>query len=276
MAKPQEIAHYQTVDELGGLETLQATYHQQNFSRHTHEGYTVGVIDTGAQRFLRNGSNHVAPRDSIILVNHDEVHDGHSAAEGGWSYRAIYPLPQQLQQVRADAGLSDTGSIYFNEPVVHDPEMAQLLRLALDQLHQSDNRLLRETLLYSALLKLMQRHGKEHRDIAESANAKHNIELVRSFLAEHPEADISLDDLANLSGLSPYHLVKQFKKLYGLPPHAFQIQARIRLGKRLISQGYSLLDAALKAGFHDQSHFNRHFKRTLGITPGQFAKQLRS
>lgn len=276
MAKEQEIATYAKVDELGGLETLQAQYHHQNFSRHTHEGYTVGVIDAGAQRFLRNGSNHIAPRDSIILVNHDEVHDGHSATDGGWSYQAIYPLPEQLSQIQTDAGLTNTGSIYFNDPVVHDPEMAQLLRLAFHHLHQSDNRLLRETLLYSALLKLMQRHGSEHRDIAEPKQAKHNIALVRSFLEDHPAEDVSLNDLSELSGLSAYHLVKQFKKRYGLPPHAYQIQCRIRLAKKLIAQGFSLIDTALKSGFHDQSHFNRHFKRALGIPPGQFAKQIRS
>ncbi|WP_299178564.1 AraC family transcriptional regulator [uncultured Neptuniibacter sp.] len=275
MKNEQEIARYRTVDELGGLETLSASYHRQNFSRHTHEGYTVGIIEQGAQRFLRNGSNHVAPQDSIILVNHDEVHDGHSASEGGWTYQAIYPLPEQLQQVRHEAGLSDTGSIYFSDPVIHDPELAQLLRLTFDQLHQSDNRLLRETLLYSALLKLMQRHGREHREIREPINSKSNLALVHSFLREHPAADISLDDLAVLSGLSTYHLIKQFKRIYGLPPHAFQIQARIRLAKNLLQQGCSLLEAALNAGFHDQSHFNRHFKRALGITPGQFLQQLR-
>lgn len=275
MGKVKEIAEYQIVSELGGLETLKASYNQQNFSRHSHEGYTVGVIDNGAQRFLRNGANHIAPQDSIILVNHDEVHDGHSASEGGWSYRAIYPLPEQLSAVSKDAGLNLSGSIHFSEPVVNDPELAGLLRLSLHNLYQSDNRLLRETLLYSALLKLIQRHGKGQSELAEPAQAKARMLLVKSYLDDNPQEDISLEELARLAGVSPFHLIRQFQKYYGLPPHAYQIQARIRLSKRLIRQGNSLLDCALKAGFHDQSHLSRHFKRTLGVTPGHYARQFK-
>ncbi|WP_415896168.1 AraC family ligand binding domain-containing protein [Neptuniibacter sp. PT34_22] len=272
----KEIANYHIEDELGGLEMLEASYERQNFSRHSHEGYTVGVIEEGAQRFLRNGANHVAPQDSIILVNHDEVHDGHSAAEGGWSYKAIYPLPDQLANIAKEAGLNISGSVYFSEPVVKDPELAGLFRLALYHLQHSDNRLLRETLLYNALLKLMQRHGKCSTEIPEQADAKSRVALVKNYLDDHPQADVSLEDLAKLAGISAFHLVRQFQKFYGLPPHAYQIQSRVRLSKRFIAQGDSLLDAALKAGFHDQSHLNRHFKRTIGVTPGQYARQIRS
>ncbi len=275
MKNNTEYADYRIADELGGLELLEATYHHQNFSRHSHEGYTVGVIDNGAQRFLRNGANHIAPQDSIILVNHDEVHDGHSATEGGWSYRAIYPLPEQLASIQKDAGLNLSGSVYFPEPVVHDPELAGLLRLALYNLYHSENRLLRETLLYSALIKMMQRHGKGSDDLKEPAQAKSRMMLVKSYLDDNPQEDVSLEELARLAGVSPFHLVRQFQKYYGLPPHAYQIQSRIRLSKRLIQQGHSLLDTALKAGFHDQSHLSRHFKRTLGVTPGHYARQFK-
>ena len=275
MKNDTEYANYRITEELGGLEILDATYEHQNFSRHSHEGYTVGIIENGAQRFLRNGANHVAPQDSIILVNHDEVHDGHSASDGGWSYKAIYPLPDQLTLISQEAGINLGGSVYFSDPVVHDPELAGLLRLALHSLYHSDNRLLRETLLYSALLKLIERHGKSQNELPEPAQAKARMALVKSFLDDKPQEDISLEELARLAGVSAFHLVRQFQKYYGLPPHAYQIQSRIRLSKRLIQQGYTLTDAALKAGFHDQSHLSRHFKRTVGITPGHYARQFK-
>ena len=275
MKNDTEYANYRITEELGGLEILDATYEHQNFSRHSHEGYTVGIIENGAQRFLRNGANHVAPQDSIILVNHDEVHDGHSASDGGWSYKAIYPLPDQLTLISQEAGVNLGGSVYFSDPVVHDPELAGLLRLALHSLYHSDNRLLRETLLYSALLKLIERHGKSQNELPEPAQAKARMALVKSFLDDKPQEDISLEELARLAGVSAFHLVRQFQKYYGLPPHAYQIQSRIRLSKRLIQQGYTLMDTALKAGFHDQSHLSRHFKRTVGVTPGHYARQFK-
>ncbi|EGM70493.1 L-rhamnose operon transcriptional activator RhaR [Shewanella sp. HN-41] len=77
----------------------------------------------------------------------------------------------------------------------------------------------------------------------------------------HPAVDISLGELATLAGLSPYYLLKQFQHYYGLPPHAYQIQARVRLAKGKLNKAHRLLDVALDCGFHDQSHLNRHFKR---------------
>ena len=93
--KNKEIATFKIAQELGGLELLDAKYEKQNFSRHSHEGYTIGVIEKGAQQFFRTGGNHIAPQDSIILVNADEVHNGHSASEGGWEYKAMYPDEQE-------------------------------------------------------------------------------------------------------------------------------------------------------------------------------------
>ncbi len=272
MSRPQEKAEYITVNELGGLECLSAQYHRQTFSRHTHESYCFGVISTGAQSFLRNGARHTAPSNSIVLVNHDEVHDGHSATENGWAYQAIYPLNEQLALVQREAGLPLNGSIYFPTPVVEDPELAGMFRLTFSHLFSSDNRLLRETLVYNTLLKLIQRHASIRPDIKEPGAARARMELVRQFLDDQPETDVSLEDLARLGGVSVFHLIRQFQSCFGLPPHAYQIQARIRLAKQLIRAGEPLAGAAVQAGFHDQSHLSRHFKKTLGVTPGQFAR----
>lgn len=270
-----ERAEFKIVDELGGLELLSADYEKQNFSRHSHEGYTIGVIDEGAQRFYRTGENHVAPQNTIILVNADEVHTGHSAEqESGWSYQAMYPLTGQFQQITDEVFSSGYGAPYFPEAVVNDPEMAIQLRQLFAVLANSDNRLFKETLTYNTFVKLISRHGKSRKSIRSQAECRSHLQLVRSFLDDRPQADVSLEELARLSGLSPFHLNRLFQKEYGLPPHAYQIQSRLRMARSLMKQGYSISDAAQESGFHDQSHFHRHFKKANGYTPGQFLKSL--
>ncbi|MGF1757680.1 AraC family transcriptional regulator [Photobacterium sagamiensis] len=271
----KEQAKYSYADELGGLEVLEAKYHHQNFSRHSHEGYTVGVIEQGAQRFYRTGGNHIAPESSIILVNADEIHNGHSATEGGWSYKAMYPLPEQFEAISHELRSPITGAPYFPDPVVYDPELVSQLRLVFDTLDKSPNRLLRETLVYSVLTKLMCKHGRNRVTPADPPKSQRQLKLVKEFLDDFPTADISLQELAQLAALSPFHLVRAFQKEYGLPPHAYQIQARLHLVKRLLRRGHKISDAAQEAGFHDQSHLHRHFKKAMGITPGQFARQLK-
>ena len=161
----------------------------------------------------------------------------------------MYPLPEQFASINQELGLTSTGAPYFPDAVVHDKSMADMLRMTFQTLKESDNRLLRESVVYSTMIKLMARHSK-HR--GESPQPQ--LALVKQFLDDHPSADISLEELAVLAGLSPFYLIKQFQRTFGLPPHAYQIQARVRLAKKLIRSGGKLLDVALACGFHDQSH----------------------
>jgi AraC-like DNA-binding protein len=269
----KERADFQFTEELGGIELLDATYYKQNFSRHSHEGYTIGVIDSGAQKFYRTGDNHIAPQHSIILVNADEVHNGCSASEGGWSYRAMYPLPEVFESISLELGLNK-GAPYFPEAVVYDPYLAQLLRATFTTLSHSNNRLHRESVIYSALVKLVARHSKSTFTVSLAKADKKHLMLVKQFLDDYPEVDVSLEKLATLSGLSACHLLRQFQRYFGLPPHTYQIQSRLRLAKKLIQQGVKMMDVALDSGFHDQSHFHRHFKRAMGVTPGIYAKAV--
>lgn len=271
--KSKESVKFQMADELGGIDLLDAQYETQNFSRHSHEGYTIGVIERGAQRFFRTGSNHVAPQDTIILVNADDMHTGHSAVEGGWAYRAMYPLPEQFQVINQELGNGSYGAPYFPDAVVYDPELANQFRLLFDTLATSDNRLLRETLVYASLVKLMARYAKTPPKPVETSKAQQQLMLVKEFLDDYPQADVSLDELAKLVNISPFHLVRSFQKWFGFPPHAYQIQARLRYARKLLKAGHSISDTAQDCGFHDQSHFHRHFKKAMGITPKQYMQQ---
>ncbi|MBQ4861618.1 AraC family transcriptional regulator [Pseudoalteromonas sp. MMG013] len=275
MKKRTEIADFAYASELGGIELLNAQYQKQNFSRHSHEGYTIGVIESGAQQFYRTGGNHIAPQHSIILVNADEVHNGCSATESGWAYQAMYPTPHVFEAISEELG-TGRGAPYFPDAVVYDPYLANLLRAMFTTLGESDNRLVRESLIYSSLIKLVVRHSKSLDKGLPLSRANVSLGLVKQFLDEHPDSDVSLRELSGLAGVSACHLLRAFQKQFGLPPHKYQIQARLRMAKRLLRQGRNQLDVALTCGFHDQSHFHRHFKRMMGVTPGHYAKAVAS
>lgn len=271
----REQASFMHVDELGGLGVLQATYRRQTFSRHSHEGFCVGVIDDGAQRFYRTGGEHVAPLGSIILVNADDIHTGSAASEDGWSYQAMYPTPELLAFLSRDLKTGAGATPYFPSPVVHDVGLAGQLRLAFSLLRSDENRLLKETMVFSALTWLMLRHGKSRIEPAPQSKAQRQVTQVKAFLDDFPEADISLLELAERVALSPYYLLRQFQLVTGLPPHAYQIQARLRKARQMLKAGHGVLDSALSSGFHDQSHFHRHFRKSMGITPGDYVKSLK-
>ncbi|MFW2173716.1 helix-turn-helix domain-containing protein [Acinetobacter guillouiae] len=270
----QEWASYFHLKELGGLELLKAQYHHKQFSKHVHEGYCIGVIEEGAQSFYRTGQLHTAPKGDIILVNADEIHTGSSAVESGWKYRAIYPTPEMLLDAGQDFFSVKNSVPWFPQAVVQDVGLAQQLCLLFDLLEQKENTLLKESMYLSTLARLISRYGRAKLTPAELPEAQRKVEIVKDLLSSFPEHDYSLTDLATYVGLSPWHFLREFKKYTGLPPHSWLVQVRLQKARQLLKQGQSIAMTAQNSGFSDQSHFNRHFKKAVGVTPSQYLSTL--
>ncbi|WDE12151.1 AraC family transcriptional regulator [Thalassomonas haliotis] len=272
--KTKEQTRFSYHPELGGLEVVDARYYHKNFSRHSHEGYTINVIDKGVQKFYYAGCEHFAPEHSIIFVNADEIHNGQSATDSGWSYHGMSPLESQFNKLAADLGLGHNFAPYFPNAVVNDPCLAGQMRQMFSQLAESDNSLLRETLVYGVMSQLMIKYGKRAIDIRDYRQDHSGLSRVQAFIHEHLSENINLETLALLAGNSPFHLLRQFQKKFGLPPHAYQVQQRLQRGKALLRQGLKVAEVASEVGFHDQSHFHRHFKKAMGFTPGYYAREV--
>jgi AraC-like DNA-binding protein len=95
--------------------------------------------------------------------------------------------------------------------------------------------------------------------------------LARSYLEDNYAANVSLEDLARIAAISPFHLARLFQHEVGMPPHAYQIQVRLSHAKPMILDGLPISRVATDTGFFDASHFTRHFKRQVGVTPGEYA-----
>jgi AraC family transcriptional regulator len=100
------------------------------------------------------------------------------------------------------------------------------------------------------------------------------LRAVVEYIEEHLEAGPTLEQMAAVARLSPYHFARQFRRATGLPPHQYVIARRVERAKRLLQAGtdLSLALVAAHAGFSDQSQFCQHFRRVVGVTPGQFRK----
>jgi AraC family transcriptional regulator len=98
------------------------------------------------------------------------------------------------------------------------------------------------------------------------------LRAVVEYIEEHFDASPTLEQMAAVARLSPYHFARQFKQATGLPPHQYVIMRRVERAKHLLQGGtdLSLAEVAAHAGFSDQSQFTHHFKRLVGVTPGQF------
>ncbi|ROR08652.1 AraC family transcriptional regulator [Erwinia sp. JUb26] len=269
----QERATLFCVEEFNGMNMLDASYQHRRFPRHVHDTFCVGVIETGAQRFWRSGGDHVAPSGDIILVNADEVHTGCSEVAGGWSYRAIYPHPDLFARLSAS---SEPGPVpWFPDAVLHDPLLSTQLRLVFSLLPEQGNSLLKESLLLTAFSWLVMRYSRTRVLPPDLADACRAVLPVQELMASCPEKNWSLQQLADVAHLSPWHFLRQFKKSIGMTPHAWLVQARLQKAQRRLKQGDTIAQVSSLCGFSDQSHFTRHFKNSMGVTPGEYVQALK-
>jgi AraC-like DNA-binding protein len=147
--------------------------------------------------------------------------------------------------------------------------VASFLRLHRS-LEKPGSRLERDHSLLVFLRRLLARHSTASITSPRDGNEDSAVRRSKEFLDEHYADRVSLNQLARLTGLSPYHLNRSFCRKIGMPPHAYQLQVRIARAKSALRTGSSIARVALATGFADQSHFTRVFKRLVGDTPARY------
>lgn len=255
-----------------GIELLTAHFDRHVYERHSHEAYAFGVTETGVQAFNCRGAAHASTPGTVMAFNPADPHDGHSGAEGGFSYRMLYIAPAVMRQTLEDAAERPAPLPFFLDPLVRDAAVAQLLWRLHRALEAAAPPLARDVLLAEALVALAARHGERaHRPPAKGGNMP-AIRRIRDYLHAAFAEEITLDRLAAIAGMSRFHLSRQFRRATGLPPHTYLLQLRLREARRLLAAGEAPAEVAAAVGFVDQSHFTRRFKGAYGITPAVFAR----
>jgi AraC-like DNA-binding protein len=261
------------VPDLNNLELSHASYGRWSFPRHSHPEYIIGVMVDGAEQIDYRGSTYFAPKGTVLLLNAGEPHANYSVDENGFSYRTLYPSLELLMQAVCDTANHNSGSPWFSEPVVQNGELANLLLRLHWTLEDSTSALEHECLFLSVVATLLRRHARLCPPDIRTHRGSRHVARAREYIDAHFRRNVSLAELSTLTGISPFHLQRLFVNTIGLSPFEYQMHLRITAAKNMLRRGLQIANVALEAGFVDQSHFSKHFKRVVGLTPGQFVER---
>ncbi|MDX2057257.1 MAG: AraC family transcriptional regulator [Gemmatimonadales bacterium] len=247
----------------GGVDLVRARFRTSRTPLHSHPEVEIGVVGNGQRRVICGGQNHVAPAGTIVVFRSGEFHAGAPLDRIGSTYRSFL-IP--METLELDAGWAGPG--WFESPIVTDPTIARQLVEAHRAL--TEGRSAGVDQLRRALADLGSRHrravGREG-DLLPVA-----IQRVRHHLETNYASRIRLSTLADLSGLSVYHLIRVFRAATGLPPYAYLEQVRVHRAADLLREGHPISRVAFLTGFADQSHLTRFFKRLVGVPPGRYQR----
>ncbi|MGG6270951.1 AraC family ligand binding domain-containing protein [Leptolyngbya sp. AN03gr2] len=212
----QETIKFWRDPALANLEMLRATYVTHSFSRHTHEGYAIGVIERGIEEFTYQGSTHQAPAGSIVVIHPGEVHTGHAAEPESWTYRMLYPDVALMQKAAAEFTEQSCVSHkaidvpYFPNPVVHDPQLATQLRQLHWAIEQSPSILERESRFLWLFAQLIARYADVRPHLDKIGGETRIVEQIQDYLRANYMNNISLEELAESRNSNLYGYCASF------------------------------------------------------------------
>lgn len=265
-----DFAQYFRVPEIEGLEVMSARWIQHSFALHMHDFYAVSLNYAGRGAFHCRHALRDASPGTCNLIGPGELHTGHATSRKGWIYRNLYIDTHLMTTLVQRLNWQRPLEVRFKLPLVDDSVLAERLAFAFASLNESNSLLQNESLLLSIVARLATDHFLPRQSLPEPGREPAAVRRIREWLDAHPERNVSVRSLADIVGLSAYHLVRVFHKHVGIPPHQYQKNIRVLKARKLLASGATISEVAYRAGFCDQSHLNRCFKTTLGVSPGKY------
>ncbi|GAA3008303.1 AraC family transcriptional regulator [Streptosporangium longisporum] len=250
-----------------GMERLEASLVGTAFAPHRHDTYAIGMTLRGVQTFRYRGElRHCLPGEWHVL-HPDEVHDGAAGTDEGFGYRIVYLDPSLVQQALGGRPLP-----FVADPVVRPGGMPASLAACLADI---DRPLEEAERLDIALLvaDALERHSGT-RTARREPLALEALSRVRELIVADPVVRHSLAEFEAVSGLDRWTIARQFRAAYGTSPTRFRTMRQLDRARLLMAGGTPPGAAAQAAGFADQSHLTRMFKRAYGLTPARWTAAL--
>lgn len=239
---------------------------------HCHATYNFGCVLEGEARLDIGEQSFDQPTGSVVLLNAFEAHASTWLAREN-RYFVVYvgenAWPQLLQRVAAPAGTR------FAEPIVHDMILFHTLKGIWAELYAHPETVSFEDI--AGLLDTTIRRGKTESDTGPINILPETQAILQGLAPQHtsrPEGSLRVEDVATALGMTRFQFSRLCQANHGMQPRRLKLQLMVARAQIEISKGVSLTEAALLAGFSDQSHMTREFRKTIGMTPREYQAVL--
>jgi AraC-like DNA-binding protein len=246
-----------------GLERAEVYLSTCAFEPHRHDSYAIGITTAGVQTFRYRGLGRVCLPGQLHVLHPDEMHDGAAGTDDGFGYRILYIAPELVRDALDGSALP-----FVADPVQKPTPSTHPVACLLADIDDPISDLARASMaatLADALHSLSGRTGRRRVTIDIRA-----VELARDYLAAHAGEQTPASTLERISGTDRFTLARHFRRAFGTSPDRYRTLRRLALARTAIEAGRPLAQAAAEAGFADQSHMTRQFKRSYGLTPARW------
>lgn len=255
---------------VAGIEVLSASKSPRLW-KIFHDTYTVCTVTDlrGDLEWQHRGRRHVSARGSLMLIDAGEAHQARRRM-APISFWALMVEPSTLATLAEEV-------MGFSRPRwsladLRDPGSFAAFQELHGLLASESSSLEKETALTGCLARLLRSCTESSAHPVPAASTR-GLERAKDYLEAHALEEVTLARLSGESGLSRTQVCRHFGRAFGLPPHQYQLRLRLATARRWLARGHPF--TAPDLGFCDQPQFIREFKREAGVTPGEYARQVR-
>jgi AraC-like DNA-binding protein len=247
----------------GVAEVLHAQWRDHAYPGHTHDTWTLLLVDDGLIGYELDRRGHAAvPRSGVTLLPPHVVHNGRPATSRGFRKRVVYLDGDVFAE--SLIGSAVDGPLILDAALRAESSRLDLALVSGDDL-EAESRL-------ALVVERLAWHLTGRPDAVVTQAPAMVARRAREILDGDPAALTGIAAVAQTVGVSTAHLVRSFTRSYGIPPHQYLLGRRLDLARRRLLAGQAPADVATATGFHDQSHLTRHFKRLLAVPPGRYQR----
>jgi AraC-like DNA-binding protein len=239
------------------------------YDRHSHETFSIGLVSSGRCQYVNGQNSERIGAGTVVLMNPGDVHACNPIGDERWSYLMLYIDVHWLSAIQFDPDVrSGHDFAPFLATSTTRPELYAGLKYLFATLVSPEIEPLQKHCAAVSYMGLVQRSLQ--RGTAASRIKCPKIERAAEFIRQNCQRALKLDEICREAKLSASHLIRAFKHVYGLTPHAYLVNCRIDFCRSQIRSGRPLAEVALAGGFSDQAHLQRSFKKLVAATPGQY------
>jgi AraC-like DNA-binding protein len=245
----------------GIREVFHARFADHAYPPHTHDAWTLFIVDAGAIRYDLDRHPWDAEPPMVGVLPPHVVHDGRPATSRGFRKRVLYLETSVLAEHLIGSAV--------DRPEILDRSLRRDVSLLHDTLGCVDDTIEAETRL-AFVAERIRAHLGERAEEPPTTPSRDLAQQLRAYLDVHAYEPMTMASAAESIGAGPTQLARAFSNAFGIPPHVYVVGRRLDAARDRILAGQPLADVAAEVGFYDQAHLSRRFKKYLGTTPGRF------
>lgn len=259
-------------DEALELETVRFEGISQPFPNHFHDYYVIGLVLRGTRELLCKNRSQIISGGDVLLLEPADSHGCADVGENAFDYVSLNISEGVMRRLAKEITGEDEPP-RFLENVVKRRETAELIERLCGLIFDEAAELEREETLLLLLSDILENYGTPFlRTVAPPSREAAEVARVCEFIDAHYAERLRLDELCRAAHMSKSTLLRSFVKVRGITPYRYLQSVRINRAKELLEQGTQPAQAALLAGFADQSHFSNAFHTFFGLSPAAYGK----